>query len=62
MPATSFALFYSLSAFAAGSCVVSSSAGLPQVYFYMSRLDGQISNSSLPQRLKPDVKDIVKKR
>ena len=35
---------------------------MPQVYFYMSRLDGQISNSSLPQRLKPDVKDIVKKR
>ena len=62
MPAISLTLCYSLSAFAAGSCAVSSSAFLPKVYFYMSRLDAQISNSSLPQRLKPDVKDIVKQR
>ena len=35
---------------------------LSQVYYYMSLLDGKIQGSSLPQRLKPTVKDIVKKR
>ena len=35
---------------------------LSQVYLYMSLLDKKIQDSSLPQRLKPTVKDIVKKR
>ena len=35
---------------------------LSQVYYYMSLLDGKIQGSSLPQRPKPTVKDIVKKR
>ncbi len=35
---------------------------LLQVYFHMSLLDKNIQNSSLPQRLKPTVEDIVKKR
>lgn len=34
----------------------------PQVYFYWSLLDDHIQSSSLPQRLKPNVKDIVKAR
>ena len=35
---------------------------LSQVYFYMSLLDDHIQNSSLPQRLKKDVREIVSKR
>ncbi len=33
-----------------------------QVYFYMSLLDGKVQQSALPARLKPIVKDIIKKR
>jgi hypothetical protein len=34
---------------------------LSQVYYYMSLLEGEIQRSALPQRLKPTVKEIVKR-